>query len=647
MSDLATAVEALPQGASLLDRKMKKSSAWVSGAVVGAALIGGLGFIAFHIARDLGGIAIVSIWPYLLLGLALLIALGFEFVNGFHDTANAVATVIYTHSLDPNIAVVWSGLCNLLGVLTSSGAVAFSIITLLPVELILQVSSGAGFAMVFALLLAAILWNLSTWWFGLPASSSHTMIGSIIGVGIANQLMNVHSGTSGVDWEQATKVFKVLLISPVIGFACAALLLLLSKVFVLAKWARGAAAFYNLNHKKPLLAILSIALFGTCGTFLLKWVGPLLFGLFGAPGQAGWAAILNSANWVISLNKVFGLALIVLLVGALGLYVMVLLAKVVEEHGPALFTAPKDNTPPPWPIRALLIFTCSGVSFAHGSNDGQKGMGLIMLILIGTVPTAYALNHAVTSKEIQAFISASEQAGKVLDRHVDKRGVLGEDARSEVTDYVRTKEIKPDTILALRELVYDLKGDVVTYKEYKAVPANRQANVRNDMYVASEALRLMQKNDAQLIANHQTPIFTASENKDLTAYKKTVDKATKFIPDWVKVAVALALGLGTMVGWKRIVVTVGEKIGKEHLTYAQGACAELVAMATISAADNFGLPVSTTHVLSSGVAGTMAANKSGLQFSTIKNIAMAWVFTLPAAALLSGCLFWLFRQIAW
>jgi PiT family inorganic phosphate transporter len=537
MADLATTVEALPEGASLLDRKMKKSSAWVSGAVVLVALVGGLGYIGFHIAQDLGNIAITSIWPYALLGVALLIALGFEFVNGFHDTANAVATVIYTHSLDPNIAVVWSGLCNLAGVLVSSGAVAFSIITLLPVELILQVSAGAGFAMVFALLIAAILWNLSTWWLGLPASSSHTMVGSIIGVGVANQLMNVHSGTSGVDWEQAIKVFRVLLISPLVGFGCAALLMLLSKVFI-------------------------------------KY--------------------------------------------------------------PALFEAPKDNTPPPWPIRLLLVLTCSGVSFSHGSNDGQKGMGLIMLILIGTVPTAYALNHAVTAHDVQDFIAASEQAGRILDRHVDPSGILGADARGEVTDYIRTKEIHPDTVLALRELVEDLNHEVALYKEFKAVPAKDQTNVRNDMYVASEAIRLMQKD--------KQPAFSAEENAALANYKGKVDKATKFIPPWVKVAVALALGLGTMVGWKRIVVTVGEKIGKEHLTYAQGACAELVAMATISAADNFGLPVSTTHVLSSGVAGTMAANKSGLQFATIRNIAAAWVFTLPAAALLSGSLFWLFRQ---
>jgi PiT family inorganic phosphate transporter len=539
MADLATTAGAAPDAASLLDRKMKKTPAWITGAVVLVALVGGLAYIGFHVAGDLGGVTVGSVWPYLLLGVALLIALGFEFVNGFHDTANAVATVIYTHSLDPNIAVVWSGLCNLAGVLVSSGTVAFSVITLLPVELILQVSSGAGFAMVFALLIAAILWNLSTWWFGLPASSSHTMVGSIIGVGVANQLMNAHSGTSGVDWEQATKVFKVLLISPLVGFTAAALLFLLSKAFI-------------------------------------KY--------------------------------------------------------------PALYEAPKDNTPPPWPIRMLLILTCSGVSFSHGSNDGQKGMGLIMLILIGTVPTAYALNHAVTARDVQDFIAASDKAGHILDQHVDKTGILGPDARATVTEYIRTKQLQPDTMLALRELVEDLNHEVALYKEFKSVPANRQTNVRNDMYVASEAIRLMQKN--------HNPAFTGDENAALTNYKSKVDKATKFIPQWVKVAVALALGLGTMVGWKRIVVTVGEKIGKEHLTYAQGACAELVAMATISAADNFGLPVSTTHVLSSGVAGTMAANRSGLQVSTLRNIAMAWVFTLPAAALLSGTLFYLFRQLA-
>ena len=634
MSDLATALPARPAAAAILDKKMKKSHAMVSGGIVLAALVIGLGFIGVNIFNDFNGVAIGSIWPYLLLIFALLIALGFEFVNGFHDTANAVATVIYTHSLDPNIAVVWSGLCNLTGVLLSSGAVAFSIITLLPVELILQVSSGAGFAMVFALLIAAIIWNLSTWWFGLPASSSHTMVGSIIGVGIANQLMSVHTGTSGVDWEQATKVFKVLLISPLIGFGAAALLLLLSRLFILTKWAKAFAVNFDANHKKLLWALPTIVVTGVAGTYVMNFIAPLVLGLFGPLGAPIWQPVAYIESW----SSPTGLIAVMFLVGLVGLFVISLFARIVIENADVLFTAPKGNTPPPWPIRALLVFTCSGVSFAHGSNDGQKGMGLIMLILIGTVPTAYALNHAVTGRETQAFIAASEQAGAVLNQHVDKSGVLGEDARAEVTDYIRTKQIKPDTVLALRELVKDLEGDVNVYKEYKAVPANQQANVRNDMYVASEAIRLMQKN--------HNPAFTAAESKTLATYKSSVDKATKFIPVWVKVAVALALGMGTMVGWKRIVVTVGEKIGKEHLTYAQGACAELVAMCTISAADNFGLPVSTTHVLSSGVAGTMAANGSGLQLATIRNIAMAWVLTLPAAALLSGSLFWAFRQFS-
>lgn len=637
MSDLATAIDVRPPAAALLDKKMKKSHAMISGGVVLIALVLGLGFIGFNIFQDFNGVVIPSIWPYLLLVFALLIALGFEFVNGFHDTANAVATVIYTHSLDPNIAVVWSGLCNLCGVLVSSGAVAFSIITLLPVELILQVSSGAGFAMVFALLIAAIIWNLSTWWFGLPASSSHTMVGSIIGVGLANQLMNVHTGTSGVDWEQATKVFKVLLISPMIGFGAAALLLLLSKVFILTKWAKSFAVSYDANHKKLVWAVPTIALTGIVGTYVLSFIGPLVLGLFG-PLAGIWAPIKQFAS------NPAGLAAIVIVVGIAGLYSIALFARIVIDNADVLFTAPKGNTPPPWPIRALLVFTCSGVSFAHGSNDGQKGMGLIMLILIGTVPTAYALNHAVTGHDIQAFIAASEQASHILDQHVDKAGILGADARAQVTDYIRTKEVRPDTVLALRELVKDLEGDVVVYKEYKSVPAGKQANVRNDMYVASEAIRLMQKHDESLKAAGSQPVFSSAENAGLKTYKGTVDKATKFIPAWVKVAVALALGMGTMVGWKRIVVTVGEKIGKEHLTYAQGASAELVAMCTISLADTYGLPVSTTHVLSSGVAGTMAANGSGLQMSTIRNIAMAWVLTLPSAALLSGLLFWLFRQ---
>ncbi len=506
--------------------------------IFGVVLVAGLIFIGNRLMVDLSDVHVPSAWPYILLGIALLIALAFEFVNGFHDTANAVATVIYTHSLEPHIAVVWSGLWNFVGVLLSSGAVAFAIVSLLPVELILQVGRGAGFGMVFALLISAILWNLGTWWLGLPASSSHTLIGSIIGVGIANQLMSVKSGTSGVDWGQAGNVFRSLLVSPVVGFIFAGLLLLLAKSLI---------------------------------------------------------------------------------------------------HDPRLYKAPVGEAPPPFWIRCFLILTCTGVSFAHGSNDGQKGMGLIMLILIGTVPTAYALNHAVGVNQVQDFAAVSEQAIQAVNHYVDPNAVVG-DTREEVTTYIRTRDFEPSTMLAMQQLIGDIEHEVLLYKALKSVPPDQQANVRNDMYLISEAIRLMQKSGK--------PMISAADTTALGNYKKHLDLATKFIPTWVKVAVALALGLGTMIGWKRIVVTVGEKIGKEHLTYAQGAAAELVAACTILAADRYGLPVSTTHVLSSGVAGTMAANHSGLQWSTIRNVALAWVFTLPAAALLAGGLFWLFSRWA-
>jgi inorganic phosphate transporter, PiT family len=526
-----------PAAGSSVHDKLNKGPGAIGVLIFGVVLIIGAIYAGSSLARDLSTIHSPSIMPFLLLGLALLVALGFEFVNGFHDTANAVATVIYTHSLEPHIAVVWSGLWNFLGVVTSSGLVAFGIISLLPVELILQVGSKAGFAMVFALLVAAILWNLSTWYFGLPASSSHTLIGSIIGVGIANQLMAVKTATSGVDWGQALNIGKSLLLSPLVGFVCAFLLLKLMKVVVK-------------NQK--------------------------------------------------------------------------------------LYEAPEGTQPPPFWIRALLLLTCTGVSFAHGSNDGQKGMGLIMLILIGTVPTAYALNHAVTKKQSQDFIAVSEQASNTLNKYVNPNAVIGDD-RDEVTDYIRTRQFTPNTMLALRQLVTDIGNETALFGELGKVPNDRVRNFRNDMYLVSEALRLMQK-------THQ-PEIAASDWLVLNNYKKHIDNATKFIPGWVKVAVAMALGLGTMVGWKRIVVTVGEKIGKDHLTYGQGAAAEITAMATIGAADWFGLPVSTTHVLSSGIAGTMAANHSGLQWGTVRNLLMAWVLTLPAAMVLAGFLFWGFSRI--
>lgn len=526
---------------SAMDQKLSRSPGKIAMIVFGCAIAGGIIYAGLKLGSDLATTHYPTVWPYVLLGIALLIALGFEFVNGFHDTANAVATVIYTHSLEPHVAVVWSGMWNLIGVLMSSGAVAFAVVSLLPVELILHVGSNAGFAMVFALLISAILWNLGTWWLGLPASSSHTLIGSIIGVGLANQFLaakaGVGSGTSGVDWAQTLNVFKALLVSPIVGFAFSALLLLLFKAVIKDK---------------------------------------------------------------------------------------------------RLYEAPTGEAPPPFWIRLLLIGTCTGVSWAHGSNDGQKGMGLIMLILIGTVPTAYALNHAIGFNQVQDFAAVSQEAADSLRNYASPAASVG-DPRGDIVRYLQTKQIEPETVAAEAQLIAEINHEVGLYKSLAAVPADQQSNVRNDMYLASEGIRVMQKTNQ--------PAFSAADTKVLANYKKHLDGATKFIPGWVKLAVALALGLGTMVGWKRIVITVGEKIGKEHLTYGQGAAAELVAMGTIIAADNFGLPVSTTHVLSSGVAGTMMANKSGLQWSTVRNIAMAWVFTLPAAAVLSAVLFMIFRTL--
>jgi inorganic phosphate transporter, PiT family len=504
-----------------------------------AIIAGGLGFTAWSIFRDIQetGAPVTTYLPFALLGVALLIALGFEFVNGFHDTANAVATVIYTHSLPANVAVVYSGFFNFLGVLVSTGGVAFSIVSLLPVELILQVGSSAGFAMVFALLIAAIIWNLGTWWLGLPASSSHTLIGSIIGVGVANALMRGRDGTSGVDWSKATEIGYSLLLSPLVGFIFAALLLIILKFLV---------------------------------------------------------------------------------------------------RQPDLYQEPKGQKAPPWWIRGLLIFTCTGVSFAHGSNDGQKGMGLIMLILIGTVPTAYALNRALPPSHIAAFTEASHAASKVVEAHAAGYSIHG-DPRPAITAFISRHELNEGTYPSLAALIRDIAKEVEGYGSISKIPFAAVGNTRNDIYLASEALRFLAKDkEAQL---------TDNDKKILADYRTQIDQATKFIPTWVKVAVAIALGLGTMVGWKRIVVTVGEKIGKQHLTYAQGASAELIAATTIAAADVFNLPVSTTHVLSSGVAGAMAANGSGLQMATIRNLLMAWVLTLPCAILLSGSLYFALNHL--
>jgi PiT family inorganic phosphate transporter len=476
----------------------------------------------------------LSIGNGIFLLLALTMALSFEFVNGFHDTANAVATVIYTHSLKPWVAVIWSGCWNLIGVLTSTGVVAFGVLALLPVELVLNVGSGAGFAMVFSLLISAIIWNLGTWYMGLPASSSHSLIGAILGVGLANAWVSgPHTFGEGINWSKASEVGASLLFSPIVGFGCAFLLLLLSKKFIKNK---------------------------------------------------------------------------------------------------ALYTAPDKDQPPPMGIRALLVLTCTGVSFAHGSNDGQKGMGLIMLILVGILPLSFAVNLNTGSAAIADLAATTQTISFQMDRHAPGIAQAGKQAASdELSAYLKTSGTVNDRTFAAvgtkcREISATLEGK----NSLSELSPDDRRGLRSDLYLTSETLGKLIK---------QKKFGDAEEQKSVARLKGNIDKVTKFIPVWVKVAVALALGLGTMIGWKRIVVTVGEKIGKDHLTYAQGAAAELVAMATILAADNMGLPVSTTHVLSSGVAGTMAANRSGLQMNTLRNLLLAWVLTLPVCVLLGAGIF--------
>ena len=469
---------------------------------------------------------------FLLLALAL--ALSFEFVNGFHDTANAVATVIYTNTLKPVIAVVWSGLWNLAGVLWSTGTVAYSIVALLPVELVLHSGSGAGFAMIFALLVSAIIWNVGTWYLGLPASSSHTLIGSIMGVGVANALMAGHSWAAGINWPKAQEIFTYLIISPLFGFIGAGLLLLVMKLLIRRE---------------------------------------------------------------------------------------------------DLFQAPPDkDTPPPVWIRCLLVLTCTLVSFFHGSNDGQKGMGLIMLILVGIVPGAFALNMAVDAQRSQKTIVEMHQIATAFQPKAGAATMSHDDAVKELTAFVPPTgpKVSDKTLAAMVTEANFIAETLTKTPNMNSVPREQRTSLRTDVYLLDESMGKVLK--AKLVTD------TAAVGQ-LKKAKSDLDNLTKYIPIWVKVAVALALGFGTMIGWKRIVVTVGEKIGKSHLTYAQGASAEIMAAATIGVADYGGMPVSTTHVLSSGIAGTMAANRSGLQTSTLINIVLAWVLTLPVCVFLGATLF--------
>jgi phosphate/sulfate permease len=450
--------------------------------------------------------------------------------------------------------VVWSGIWNFLGVLIGGIAVAFSIVHLLPVDLLVKIDTGAGMAMVIALLLASIIWNFGTWYMAIPASSSHTLIGAIIGVGLANSLLLGHFG-SGVNWHKAGEVGVSLFVSPLIGFILAGACLLLFK----------------------------------------------------------------------RLTK-----------------------------NPTLNSPPVGDKPPPWWVRGLLIFTCTGVSFAHGSNDGQKGIGLIMLILIGLVPAHYALNMDQSPDQFQMVAQATAQIQDVLTDPDVEKAVASYHPRSHGgfgNPFISSAYAAEDALVGpppedrlgdpdlhtTQELLDSLRVDLKDKKSPSELDQDSRWQLRTKLLMIDSALTKLQ---GKLL-----PILSEEKKRILGESRTHLRGPIEYAPTWVLLAVALALGLGTMVGWKRIVVTVGEKIGKTHLTFAQGASAELVAASTIGLADVLGMPVSTTHVLSSGVAGTMAANRSGLQMSTIRNIAAAWVLTLPVAMILSATLFLLFRII--
>lgn len=461
---------------------------------------------------------------------ALAIALAFEFVNGFHDTANAVATVIYTRALKPGIAVAWSGLCNFAGVWLGGIAVAYAIVNLLPVELLLEehLAGGKGKAMVLALLLSAIIWNLATWSIGIPASSSHALIGSIMGVGLAHSMLSHGGSVSGVNWEKAGEVGLSLLVSPAVGFCLAAGLMVLA----------------------------------------LRWL----------PGR--------------------------------------------RLHSP-----PSDDAPPPPLTRLTLIGTCTGVSLAHGSNDGQKGVGLIMLILIGTATSEFAVNLDAAPADIALVRQGAEKARRIVTRnHSDDPEPAFEAQRARVVGAI-------DTVLAL---VPATEGESAA-RGFRDVPGDRRRELRDAIITLEGAI-------ARLLSSEDL-LLTARDLALLKKARKQIRNILEYSPPWVIMAVAMALGVGTTVGWKRIVVTVGEKIGKAHLTYAQGAVAELVAAATIGMAVFGGAPVSTTHVLSSGVAGTMATTGAGVQMATVRSLLLAWVLTLPVCMACAGGLFALFSIV--
>jgi low-affinity inorganic phosphate transporter len=489
----------------------------------------------FHIFSGL------EFWIGVSLVLALAFVLAFEFINGFHDTANAVATVIYTKAMPPHLAVIMSGIFNFLGVLLGGVGVAYAIVHLLPVELLINVDTGRGLVMVFSMLAAAISWNLGTWYFGIPASSSHTLIGSILGVGLANAVITDVPLADGVNWGKAIDIGMSLVVSPIAGCIVAAGLLLLFK-----RWWPTSKMHKTPEQRREIDA---------------------------------------------------------------------------KKH-------------PPFWNRLVLVLSAMGVSFVHGSNDGQKGIGLIMLVLIGIVPVQFVLNENSTSYDIDRTRAAASHLSTFYYQNRDKLDDYLAISKNVHHANQLPTEFKCDPQLTL-STINALEQELDGVKRYQELPPEKRITVRRYLLCIDDT--------AKKVA--QIEGFSSTDREDIHRTRKDLTATTEYAPLWVIVAVALALGTGTMVGWRRVVYTVGEKIGKQGMTYAQGMAAQVTAVGAIGLANVFSLPVSTTHVLSSGVAGTMIANKSGLQSSTVRTILLAWVLTLPASMLLAAGLFWLGMQV--
>ena len=477
-------------------------------------------------------------WVAVSLLLALAFVLTFEFINGFHDTANAVATVIYTKAMPPHLAVILSGCFNFLGVLLGGVGVAYAIVHLLPVELLISTNTAYGLVMVFSMLSAAIAWNLGTWYFGIPASSSHTLIGSILGVGLANALIADIPLSTGVNWQKAIDIALSLLLSPAAGFIVAALILLG------LKWLRRESKMHTNPEQR------------------------------------------------LSIDG--------------------------KKH-------------PPFWTRFTLIASAMGVSFVHGSNDGQKGIGMIMLVLIGVVPGHFVVNLESTAYQVARTRDAALHMQTFYEGNqaeLSELMLLGKDANHTLPAIFKCDT--QQTIAAIQTLGARLEN----ITNYNQLDTEGRRQVRRLLLCIDDTAKKVSKMDS----------ISSKEKDDLNKLRKDLTATTEYAPTWVIIAVAMALGVGTMIGWKRIVLTVGEKIGQKGMTYSQGMAAQITAAAAIGIASITGMPVSTTHVLSSAVAGTMVANRSGLQSGTVKNILLAWVLTLPATIMLSGGMFYLLSR---